>query len=159
MMKSRLLNLILEQLKADLKAAIEAAVATYEAATHEESKPENEYDTRALEASYLAGAQAKRVGELEELISICNQLSRDELPKGSPVQAGALVELDVEGQVKIVFVLPKGGGMTFKVDQQSVQIVTPVSPLGRAIIRLKEGEVTQVEVGGSSRECEIISIR
>lgn len=158
-MKSKLLDLISERLKADLKVAIDAAVATYEAATHEESKPENEYDTRALEASYLAGAQAKRVGELEELISICNQLSRDDLPKGSPVQAGALVELDLEGQAKTVFVLPKGGGMTFKVDERSVQIVTPVSPLGRAIVRLKEGEVTQVEVGGSARECEIISVR
>ncbi len=52
----------------------EAALATYEAATHEESKPENEYDTRGLEASYLAGAQAKRTAEIEELLIILKHL-------------------------------------------------------------------------------------
>lgn len=159
MLKSQLLNLIRAQLKSDLKAAIEAAVATYEAATHEESKAENEYDTRGLEASYLAGAQSKRAGEIEELLSICNQLSDEDLPPHSPIQTGALAELDLEGRSKTVFILPKGGGMTFKIDGRSIQVITPVSPLGQAVIGLSEGGVTQVEVGGSIRECEILSVR
>src|ERR1700733_3645525 len=109
MLKAKLLEMIIHQLKSDLKAAIEAAVATYEAATHEESKPENQYDTRALEASYLAGAQSKRAGELEELLAICAQISRETLAAESPVQAGALVGLELNGQKKTVFILPKGG--------------------------------------------------
>lgn len=71
MLKKKLIELICAQLEKDLQTAIAAAVATYEAATHEESKPENEYDTRGLEASYLAGAQSKRAGEIEELLAIC----------------------------------------------------------------------------------------
>jgi transcription elongation GreA/GreB family factor len=157
--KKHLLELIRAQLELDLKSAIAAAVATYEAATHEESKPENEYDTRGLEASYLASAQSKRAGEIEELLAICKQLDSKSLDPDSPVQAGALVELNLHEQKKTVFVLPKGGGMTFQIDGHAVQIITPVSPLGQAIIGLSAGDVTQVEVGGAGRECEILSVQ
>ena len=37
-----------------------------EAATNEESKAENKYDTRGLEASYMAQAQSLRVSELKK---------------------------------------------------------------------------------------------
>src|SRR6476469_2835162 len=53
---------VLEQEIANLTAA---AIATREGATHEDAKPENDKDTRAVEAGYLAGAQAKRVRDLE----------------------------------------------------------------------------------------------
>jgi transcription elongation GreA/GreB family factor len=159
MLKAKLLEQIAEQLKVDLKAAIEAAMASHEAATHEESKPENQYDTRALEASYLAGAQAKRAGELEEVLAICARMNRANLSANAPVQAGALVNLDLNGQKKTVFLLPKGGGMTFKMDEQTVQIITPASPLGEAIVGLSEGDVAQVEVGGDSHDCAILSVQ
>lgn len=68
--KKKLVAAICTQLELDLETQKAAALATYEAATGEESKAENEYDTRGLEASYLAGAQAKRVGEIEELLTI-----------------------------------------------------------------------------------------
>ena len=64
--KRKIIEAIRRQLEKDLNVLKEAALIAYEAATNEESKPENEYDTRALEASYIAGAQAKRAGELEE---------------------------------------------------------------------------------------------
>ncbi len=53
---------------------------------------------------------AKRAGEIEELLAICNQLRADDLPPSSPIQAGALVELELNGKTKTVFLLPKGGG-------------------------------------------------
>lgn len=159
MFKKKLLELIRKQLEADLKTAINAALATYEAATHEESKPENEYDTRGLEASYLAGAQSKRAGEIEELLAICNQLSGEDFPPSSPIQAGALVELDLNEKTKTVFLLPKGGGMTLNLEGQSIQVITPASPLGQAIVGLREGETSQIELAGAARDCEIVSVR
>ena len=64
--KAKLVETILKSLEKDLEVLREAEKSTREAATHEESKPENEYDTRGLEASYLAGAQSKRIIETEE---------------------------------------------------------------------------------------------
>ncbi|MCE9575491.1 MAG: transcription elongation factor GreAB, partial [Deltaproteobacteria bacterium] len=57
------------ELKAELVRVVEAALATAvaahqaatEGATHAEAKPENDKDTRALEASYMARGQAVRV--------------------------------------------------------------------------------------------------
>lgn len=159
MNKKKLLDLIRTKLEMDLKAAIDAAVATYEAATHEESKPENEYDTRGLEASYLAGAQSKRAGEIEELLAICRQMDGRDFTPESPIQTGALVELNLNDRNKTVFILPKGGGMTFEIAGRLVQIITPISPLGQAIVGLTAGDIALVEVSGSSRECEVISIK
>jgi transcription elongation GreA/GreB family factor len=157
--KATLVKQIVAQLEKDLALAIEAAVATYEAATHEESKPENEYDTRGLEASYLAGAQSKRAGEIEELLAICKQINARPFGPDDRIQTTALVEVELNGQDKLLFVLPKGGGMTLSVSGRNVQVITPLSPIGNAIMGLSEGDVAQVEVAGQLRDCEILSVR
>ena len=60
MNKRDLLNLFANKIAEDLLVMTKAALAAHEAATHSESKAEDQYDTRGLEASYLAGAQSKR---------------------------------------------------------------------------------------------------
>ncbi|MGZ5278690.1 MAG: hypothetical protein ACXWC9_02035, partial [Pseudobdellovibrionaceae bacterium] len=95
MNKQVLIQKIVVHLEKELVALKEAAIATYEAATNEESKPENEYDTRGLEASYLAGAQAKRVGEIEELIFIYKDLHVRSFSPDESIASTALVEVSL----------------------------------------------------------------
>lgn len=159
MNKQKLIEHMISQLQEDLTAAIAAAKATYEAATHEESKPENEYDTRGLEASYLAGAQAKRVGEIEELLSICRHLEIKGFSKSDTVSATALLEVQLGSKKIFLFLLPKGGGHTMQFEGKSVQVITPTSPLGEALLGLKVGDFATVEMGPQTREYEIISIQ
>ena len=64
MNKTHLQTLIIDKLQADLAVAKDALKASHEAATHAESKAENKYDTRGLEAAYLADGQRKRVHEI-----------------------------------------------------------------------------------------------
>ena len=158
-MKKRLLAFLIEQLEKDHLAAIEAAKATYDAATNEESKPENEYDTRGLEASYLAGAQAKRVADIEELIYICKHLDLQDFNEDTPIAAGAFVELDLNNKKSCVFLIPKAGGQSLKFENQSILVITPSSPLGEALIGLKVGEGAVVDLGNQTREYEVISVR
>ena len=66
--KKALVATLVEKLDNELANMKRAAKDAREAATHEEAKPENDKDTRALEASYLAGAQAARVRELDALV-------------------------------------------------------------------------------------------
>lgn len=61
MNKQMLLDDIQEKLKLTLQAATEAAMRAYNTATDDENVAENQYDTLALEASYLAHGQAQRV--------------------------------------------------------------------------------------------------
>src|SRR5687767_406927 len=63
--KQALVTALLAKLEAELANMTKAANTAREAATHEEAKPENDKDTRALEASYLAAGQAERVRDLE----------------------------------------------------------------------------------------------
>lgn len=148
----------IEQLERDLVMMKEAARATYEAATHEESKAENEYDTRGLEASYLAGAQAKRAAEIDSALAQFRNLSFPPFGPKDPVKATALVEIDLDGKRSMVLVMPQGGGLTMKHGEGSVQIVTPASSLGEALLGMKVGDVAEFEVGKKVRECEVLSV-
>ena len=152
MNKQKLVDIFIEQLEHDLIALKEAARATYEAATHEESKPENEYDTRGLEASYLAGAQAKRAGEIDEVLSLFRHLEFKSFGPQTPIAATALVELTNSEKSSFVFLMPKGGGLSLSFEGRSVQVLTPHSNLGEALTGLRVGEVAEVEVGPHLRE-------
>lgn len=57
--KQQLLVQISTRLQADLEVNMEAANEAREAAIHDESVPETQYDTIGLEASYLAHGQSK----------------------------------------------------------------------------------------------------
>jgi transcription elongation GreA/GreB family factor len=156
--KKKLIDQICAQLERDLQAAKVAAQATYEAATGEESKAENEYDTRGLEASYLAGAQAKRVGEIEEQLNIYRHLEIKEYNDDTPIQATALIQVEANGKELLIFLMPKGGGLSITFEGQKIQIVTPASPLGEALFGRQVGDLAIVENASSSKEYEILSV-
>jgi len=157
--KQVLIQKIVVHLEKELVALKDAAIATYEAATNEESKPENEYDTRGLEASYLAGAQAKRVGDIEELIFIYKDLQVRSFSADEAIASTALVEVSLNGKRSQVFIMSKGGGTVLNVEGMAVQILTPSSPLGEALLGLKVGDTAVVETGDKTREYEILSIQ
>jgi transcription elongation GreA/GreB family factor len=156
--KQKLVLVLKSQLEQEIILLKEAARATYEAATHEESKPENEYDTFGLEASYLAGAQAQRVSEMEELVSICKFVETKNFTDEDTIDSTALVQVKSGNKTSWLFFLPKGGGINVNFEGKSVQVITPASPLGEALIGLQSGDIATVEAGARSKEYEIISV-
>ena len=104
--------------------------ATREAATHEEAKPENDKDTRALEQSYLARGQAKRIEELRAGVADVGGLSLRDFG-GARVALGALVTVDDDGEESTLLLAPAGGGA--RLGGGAVLVVTPLSPLDRAL--------------------------
>jgi transcription elongation GreA/GreB family factor len=157
--KHELVKRVLEKLEAERRTLAEAALNTYEAATHEESEAEDQYDTRGLEASYLAGAQAKRVAEIDQFISSLRFLDAKDFKNDEPISATALVELDHDGKTTWCFLLPKGGGMSVEFEGHQVQIVTPKSPMGEALVGRHSGDLALVDTGRETREYEIVSVR
>lgn len=157
--KMKLIKHIREQLINDLAALKEIARVSAEAATHEESKPENQYDTRGLEASYLAGAQSKRIVDTEELLMLYRHLEPKKFTPEDVISTTALVEVDLQGKIFFLFILPKGGGLTIEFEGQRLQTITPNSPLGEALLGLKVGQVALVERGAQVLEYEILSVQ
>jgi transcription elongation GreA/GreB family factor len=159
--KQNLIEKILEKIQSEMDAQVRAAQAAHEAATHEESRAEDQHDTRGLEASYLAGAQASRAAELQQLIYIYRLLPLDNLPPGARIAPGALVELELETtptKRSFYFIAPQGGGLTVHSEGVQVQVLTPQSPVGEAIMGRKAGDFIEVEGKGAVREYHVVSV-
>jgi transcription elongation GreA/GreB family factor len=146
---------LLEVLTATLASLERAHADTSAGATHAEAKPENDKDTRALEASYLARGQAMRI---EELKLGRAALERMELPDltGKTVSLGALVEAEEDEDTLRFFVAPEGGGTRLK---GGVQVVTPRSPLGQALVGRREGDELELKLAGKTRTLVIAKVR
>lgn len=162
--KRALVASLLAKLEAELDNMRRAAKDAREAATHEEAKPENDKDTRALEASYLAGAQAARVRELEGAIKAISSMEILDFREGRVIQASAIVVLEDDDEVKTTFfVTPFGGGTVLSAGDLSAQVVTPQSPLGKALLGRTQGDVIEVrgtDLRGktSMREMTVVSV-
>ena len=60
MNKRAIIKKIIAKLTGELEVYFRAAQYARDEATHEQNKAENKYDTRGLEASYLARGQSKQ---------------------------------------------------------------------------------------------------
>src|SRR4051795_10826976 len=109
MNKRRLVETIQIHLAEELATLVQAAKAAHEAATHEESKAEDQHDTRGLEASYLAGAQASRAAELRQQQHVFRTLALRDFGPEESIGVGALVELEIDGKRSLYLLLPIGG--------------------------------------------------
>ena len=156
-LKQELLELVLR----DLDTLVRAHRATHEGATHEEAKPENDKDTRALEQSYLARGQAARIEQLRAGLKAISTLTTRVFDMDDPIALGALATLcDADAQAPsgtwVVLVSPHGGG--HQLDEGRVRVVTPISPLGRALLGKRVGEQLEVTTRGRERQIEIIGV-
>ena len=156
-------RLLVQELRANLGREIDvlraAARDAREAATHEEAKPENDKDTRAIEAAYLAGAQADRVRELERVVNALEFLALRDLREGDAIGLSAVVELEQGGVRTHYFLAPVGGGLRASPGGVEVQVVTPQSPMGQALVGKTAGDVVELRVKQGRREYEIVSVR
>jgi transcription elongation GreA/GreB family factor len=154
--KAAVVAAVLAALEKDLAQLKKAALASQEAATSEENKPENQYDTRALEASYLADAQSQRVAGLERAVKALQNTPI--LSKFSAVNTGSLVKVTVDDQPKWFFLLPAAAGVVVEVAGKKISVLGHESPVGQALLGKHPGDSAEVKVPGGKKEYEIISI-
>ena len=158
MNKNALIRKLIEITKSNLQVAYDAAQSTYDIATNEESKAENKYDTRGLEASYLAGAQAERVADIKATLASYENLNIRTFTEDSKIALTALVEICSNGKNSLVLLMPKGGGQNIEFENQQIQVITPASPLGKNLIGKEIGDVIQISAGDKMRDYEILKI-
>jgi transcription elongation GreA/GreB family factor len=158
MNKQSLLQNVIELLELELRNARLAASSAHEAATAEENRPENQYDTRALEASFLARGQAARVAELELAIRVLRQFPLKPFTNEDPIQTGALVTVECDGSEQLHFVLPSGAGLAIPHGKQKISVVTTSSPLGTELLGKSTGDSFVFKRGGAHKEYEVLSV-
>jgi len=157
MNKTRIQTLILEKLQADLVIAKDALKASHEAATHAESKAENKYDTRGLEAAYLADGQRRRVHEIEAALNLYRNLPvRAQVDEA--IKLGALVSLEQAGVSRWVLLGPDAAGLRVIDEGADVLVISPRSPLGQALLGRCDGDEVEVLVDGRRQLYEVKEI-
>jgi transcription elongation GreA/GreB family factor len=158
MNKRALLDKLVQHLSAEVEMMTQAALATHAEATDDENKAEDKYDTRGLEASYLAHGQSRAAEEAAQAVAQFRALPARDFTASDPISLGALVTVETRGKPAYYFVGPRAGGTEIEADGKTVMVVTPQSPLGRQLVGKTEGAVLQLDVGGRKSEARVARV-
>ena len=156
--KSDLIERVINALHDSLAVLEKAARAAHAEATHESSKAENKYDTRGLEAAYLAGGQARQAREILESVKAYGSLPVKDFGAGDPIELSAVVELKADGVKGIYFIGPRSGGLEIDYKGSEIMVITPHSPLGQQLMGKKAGQRWTTNFNGSQRDYRIVSV-
>ncbi|MBY0316058.1 MAG: GreA/GreB family elongation factor [Bdellovibrionales bacterium] len=158
-LKRQLVSLLLKQLQADLDALMLTAHIAKDAATTEESKAENKYDTRGLEASYLAGAQAKRADEFKVVLHKLSQLDPRNFKSGDPISLTALVQVRINEETeKNFFILPGAGGTKLSLHSSDYHIITTDSVVGQSLVGKRVGDTFEIKINNKLFDYQITAL-
>ena len=158
MNKQFVVEQILAHLDAELLRYAKAARVAHAEATDEQSRAENKYDTRGLEASYLAHGQSRQVMETEQAREQFLALPVRAFEPNEPISMGALVELEIEGEHVWYFLGPAAGGTEVVCENQEVLVITPQSPLGGLLLGKRRDDQVEMGAGRARTTYRVISV-
>jgi transcription elongation GreA/GreB family factor len=153
--KKIILAKLIENLQRELQEVEAAAKSTRDLVTQDDLKSEGKYDTRAIEASYLASAQLKRVEEIKIDIQM---LQETEIQNSTKLQMGSLALIDFKGTARYYYLTTTSGGTMLTIDGQTILVISVFSPLGNGALGLSEGEGFEVETPKELRTYQIMKV-
>lgn len=148
MNKAALVQKIIAQLSAELEGYMRSARSAHAEATDEQSKAEGKYDTRGLEASYLARGQSRQAADTAEALEQFTALALRDFGPEDPIDVGAFVEVETQARRFSYFIGPRAGGMEVVQNRREVVVLTPQSPLGRQLVGKKPGDRWESQLAG-----------
>ncbi len=124
-----------------------AATEAREGATPAERREDSR---TAIEQGSMARAQDKRLREAEAAAEALATFAPPRWGERSPIAVGALVEVEDEdsGEGRTIFLAPVGAGVTLEGPGGDglFAVITPSSPLGRALIGRRVGDSIDVTI-------------
>jgi hypothetical protein len=132
-MKNEIIKIITLKIEDELSKLKEASATTRKYSQSDDLKSEGKYDTRAVEAKYLAGAQEVRVKQLEAELSIISNFMPSNLKS---VQIGSIVEF----QKKLHFIVPISGQGKFTVQDMEIKTISHMTEIFDVIKDLEVGD-------------------
>ncbi len=159
MNKKKLLQKIVGKFEQDLEMYYNVARSSHQEATDPQNKAENKYDTRGLEASYLAGGQARQAATTEAVLIVLRQFVPRDFEADEAINLGALVGVEVGSEQTHFFMAPRGGGLEVKLGALEVFVLTPQSSLGQLLMGRKVGDKFKLEQGNRAQQQRIVSVQ
>jgi transcription elongation GreA/GreB family factor len=157
--KKQLMDVIITALSQELQQAISAANEAHAAAVDDQSVAETQYDTLAIEASYLAEGQSKRVTESQHAIDAYQALEIAKFNETNIVTMGTLVQLAADSTTNHWFFIgPAAGGFRCTQAEYNITVITPQSPMGAALIGKKQDDDIEIMLGKNKLEDYIFQL-
>jgi transcription elongation GreA/GreB family factor len=163
---------LIEQLAAQLRRSDEVArragEVAREAARSLQTESEKKEDGRAaIEFGSLATGQSARSRKVQEELQQLAAFWNRGLPRFSPSSAvalGAIVDVAVESErgeeERTFIVLPVGAGteLTGPGGDGFLSVITPASPVGRALVGRRAGDYVEVTINRETREWKLVEV-
>lgn len=142
--KAALVELLKALVKSQYARALSALAGAAEAATGDDTKAEGKYDTRGLEASYLAAGQAEQADELAQAVAQLEAATFPDYDFDAPIGPGALIEAERDGELVYYLLAPAGGGLTLETeDGEQVTVLGSAAPLRARLMGQTSGVILQ----------------
>jgi transcription elongation GreA/GreB family factor len=153
---------LVEQLAGHLRESVSvarrASQAAAEIARDGATPAEKREDARvALEFSGLAKGQTARAARVAAELSTLDAFRPAKLAPKGPITLGAVVEVEDGEQGRTFFFAPVGAGveLTGPGGDGFLSVVTPSSPIGKAVLGKRVGDTVEVVVQDEAREWTI----
>lgn len=158
--KHALVQQIRQQLQTSARVALNAGEDAAAEARFGADASEKRQDARvAIEYSQLAKAQVKRARQAQAALATLESFRPKPLPARARVELGAIVEIEDEdsGEGRTLFIAPVGAGfnLTGPGGDGLLSVITPSSPMGRAVLGRRLGDVVDLTIAGDVREWAI----
>ena len=158
--KQDLVAQLSRQLESSGRAALGARDAAVREARDGATPDEKREDARAAhQLGTLGKTQQKRAQQALAEADVLATFRPRPLQATAAIGLGAIVEIEDEesGEGRTFFLAPVGAGMTLTGPGGDgvLSVVTPASPVGRAVLGKKAGDVVDVTVDGDLREWQI----
>jgi transcription elongation GreA/GreB family factor len=158
--KSDLVRQLARQLEGSARAALSARNTAAQEAREGATPDEKREDARAAHQLATMGRQQQRraqsaLTDADRLL----QFKPAALPANAAIAVGAVVEIeDAEtGEGRTFFLAPVGAGITLTGPggDGHLSVVTPISPIGKAVLGRRVGDVVDVTVERDIHEWQI----
>jgi transcription elongation GreA/GreB family factor len=159
MNKKKFVENVICHLKSKLAEACIAADNAHKAATDDQSVAETQYDTLAIESSYLAEGQSRRITEFQLAIQRYKDLPLTNFTDDDAIAIGAMVQISSNKiRQHWFFIGPNSGGFRTMIDDLNVTVITPYSPMGIALLGKYQGDDVYMKQGNNELKDMIIKV-
>lgn len=153
---------LVEQLAQHLRDVVRSAHRASEDAAHEAREgatpAERREDARvALENSGLARGQEQRALQAAADLASLKKFHPGPFPADALIGLGAIVEVEDEEGGRTLFLAPVGAGEELQVPSGDgfLSVITPSSPVGRALLGKRKGDSVEITVAGEARDLSV----
>jgi len=155
--KHHIVACIIRQLETDILIAEQAVKTACDTATHKDCLGSSKYETMGTEAAYLAHGQGLRLLEIKHALAYFKQLKLPE-PTSSIALCSLLTLNNEQGQQQHLWIAGDAGGLEIRHNKKTITVITPQSPLGRALLGKAQGDDVEIRIAGKQHCYEISAV-